>query len=163
MTDFDGLTFLELSRQLSGLPEESAVPEARHRTAVGRAYYACFHALRRQLCDPRGWHRIEKNGRKAYITHRKLRQLVQRKLPSGSVDLFDTLVEMREHADYHSWARGSVGPGPVCLCAQWDPEASENSRQAVEIAQRLLARASEAKTATLPSPLTFPFDEPREC
>jgi hypothetical protein len=139
---FDGKGFLDVARNLSGTSSGSADLEAVYRTAVGRAYYACFHVLRTRLCNSAGWYRLEKGGKKVYLTHKKLRQLVARKMSSDSVDILDSLVEMREHADYHSWAPsvGAPGPAPSCLCSRWDPNPLVNCKTAIRDAEELLSQ-----------------------
>lgn len=137
---FDGLGFLDVARSLSNPATTEPRTEASYRTAVGRAYYACYHELRRCLCDPREWARIGTGGKKVYLSHRQLRTLVRERLPDGSVDLFDSLIELREHADYHSWKPSSarVGPPPSCLCSSWSPDPRENSELAIRTAEELL-------------------------
>lgn len=153
---FDGLDFLDVARLLANPATMAPRTEASFRTSVGRAYYACYHALRRRLCDPRDWARFGASGKKIYLTHRRLRSLVREKLPSGSVDLFDSLIEMREHADYHSWKPSSTRPGPPpsCLCSSWGPDPRENSDLAIRTAEELLealgrvAQAASRASAT---------------
>lgn len=137
---FDGSQFLTVAQHSVDDHAPEPTSDARFRTGVGRAYYACFHVLRRSLCDPRGWTRIEKGGRKKYLTHHQLRGLIARKLPPGSTDLFDSLIEMREHADYHTW-KPSVGrsdPPPSCQCSQWDDDPRTNCVVAVRTAEELI-------------------------
>jgi hypothetical protein len=121
---FDGLEFLDVAKQISGRGVSLTESEALYRTAVGRAYYACFHELRKRLCNPAGWYRLGKGGKKDYLTHKELRRLVAKKISADSADLLDLLVEMREHADYHSWqpSSGTPGPPPSCLCSTWGPD-----------------------------------------
>ncbi len=140
---FDGREFLGVARHLlGGVAAGGTDHEALYRTAVGRSYYACFHVLRRALCDPAGWARFGKGGRKVFLTHQQLRRLVIRRLPVGSVDLFDSLREMREHADYHSWkpSVGGAGGPPTCLCSTWGPDPKANAESALEVAEELLTQ-----------------------
>lgn len=139
---FDGVRFLDVAKSLS-VPSSGQPPpsDAAQRTAVGRAYYACFHVLRPRVCDPRGWTRVASGGKKKYLTHRQLRNLVAKKLPPEAADLLDSLVELREHADYHVWkpSPGAQDPPPSCVCQNWSENLDDNSALAIRTAEVLLA------------------------
>jgi hypothetical protein len=150
---FDGARFLEVAKSLAIPQSGHPLPtDAAQRTAVGRAYYACFHVLRPRVCDPKGWSRVESGGKKKYLTHRQLRSLVAKKLPEGAVDLLDSLVELREHADYHIWrpSSGTLGPPPSCVCQNWSENLDDNSTLAIRTAEILLAMVPPG-TGVLPN------------
>ena len=139
---FDGSEFLEVARGLAGEEGVTSTVEAAYRTAIGRTYYACFHTLRARLCDPRGWHRQGKGGKMKYLTHRQLRGLVAKNMAPTTSDLLDTLIELREHADYHSWrpTPGALGPPPHCRCGSWQDDIVDTYELALETAQEILSR-----------------------
>src|SRR5580658_2898403 len=110
---FDGRQFLVVAKSLASPTQDGRAPtDAAQRTAVGRAYYACFHVLRPLVSKPEGWSRVEKRGKKVYLSHRQMRRLVSKKFSQDVADLLDSLVVLREHADYHNWRPSSGIPGP---------------------------------------------------
>lgn len=88
---FDAAGFLHLSQRLV-----SAEPnEAGYRTAINRAYYACF-LIGRESTTKKGWFKPGYTGRDHYGLWEALKQhntLWGNKLQA--------LYQLREHADYH--------------------------------------------------------------
>src|SRR5713101_1652306 len=118
---FDGKEFMDVAKHLGASAAGSPHPEAYFRSAIGRAYYACFHACREKYFAPKRWG-------KADATHKAVRRVVHDKAKGLMPDWLDTLIELREHSDYHSWApsqRAVLGPPPNCDCS-WDPSPETN-------------------------------------
>ena len=145
---FDGTNFLEVALNLRTYGEGSTTSEAFFRSAIGRAYYACYHALRAKYFNKEKWSVPGEKGEKQYISHRKLRLKVRELASNLTADKLDTLVELRIHADYHSWAptrEGGPAPPPVCYCS-WSTDPRDNCNLAVQLAETLLEEAANPPT-----------------
>ena len=137
---FDGKTFFEVAAQLRSFGHTSGKSDAFFRSSVSRAYYACFHAYRERHFPKEKWHIPKGGGEKEYISHRKLRKKVRADGEHLIADKLDLLVELREHADYHSWqpaVQGTTVQPPACYCP-WGPDARGNSDLALDLARQLL-------------------------
>ncbi len=87
---FDPRLFFRLAEAL-GTPGQ---PEENRRTAVSRAYYACFHVARGWLERGGRWHAGSTNAHQAVIS--ELRRRNRWHLGTR----LDSLRQLREHADY---------------------------------------------------------------
>ncbi len=139
---FDGRIFEIVAERLRVLPTDSDTSEAFFRTAIGRAYYSCFHAYRQKHFPSRTWYVPRGKGKKGkYVGHGELRREVRRVGLGVTADKLDTLIELREHADYHSWPpsrpAARVAP-PTCYCS-WGPNVQDNCDLAIDLARSLLA------------------------
>ncbi len=146
---FDGTNFFEVALNLRANGEGTPTSEAFFRSAIGRAYYACFHAFRARYFAKEKWNVPKERGEKEYVSHRKLRLKVRELGSNVTADKLDTLVELREHADYHSWVptpEGAPALPPACYCA-WSPDPRNNCDLAVQLAENLL-REVEGRTGS---------------
>lgn len=140
MSLFDGRSFIRVAVHLSTSADHSDVFEAFYRSSIGRAYYACFHAFRAKHFPPEQWHIPREDGTAKYVSHWQLRRRIRENDSGPTADMFDTLIQLREHADYHSWKptpMASRAPPPTCHCA-WNTEAKRNSDYAMNLARTLL-------------------------
>ena len=133
---FDGSSFRAVATALDAQIISAAVPEAFGRSAIGRAYYACFHAARGSLFQAADWSDKKKT------THKAVRQATRKAKGNFVADKLDTLVVLREHADYHTWNPSQPGqsqnPPPSCTC-KWDPHISKNVGYALGLADDVLS------------------------
>ena len=90
MVKFNAQEFLQLGLRLVSYEPN----EAGYRTAINRAYYACF-LIRRESATRKGWLIPSYRG----DDHSGLRRALD-KVPNLSDKLLD-LYQLREHADYH--------------------------------------------------------------
>jgi len=131
---------MNVARQLQTSAPNSEHAEAFYRSAIGRAYYACFLTCRVTFFPPHKWGRWD-------ATHQKVRNVVKKKLPGSASGLFDTLRQLREHSDYHTWpAAGTTHEEapPRCEC-QWNPSTDENCMYALGLASELLRQLAKQR------------------
>ena len=132
---FDGKEFIDVANQLQSAAPSSSHPEAFYRSAIGRAYYACFLTCREKFFPPQKWGRSD-------ASHRAVRKVVSRRAKGSVSSWFDTLKELREHSDYHTWpasAKSGGGVQPHCEC-QWNASPDVNCSYALGLARKLLQR-----------------------
>src|SRR6266511_5102796 len=131
---FEGADFFAVAKQLSGQVAAPA-PESIQRTAIGRAYYACYSAARESFVASQVWQDKKK------ASHAAVRRAAQKKDPTLASWL-DTLRVLREHADYHVWTPSSPSTssvGPYCFC-NWNPDPAANSALALTLAEKVLRK-----------------------
>ncbi len=131
---FDGATFAEVARHLQGEAQRNPTPEAMLRASIGRYYYACYHALRRRFIRQRDWDKIKRTG------HRTLKRAVEDKGHPEIASWLETLMILREHADYHIWPPkiARVTSIPLKCDCDWDPNPIRNCEDAQELAEWIL-------------------------
>jgi len=93
MADFNAREFFEFGTQIADAYGSSSA----YRTAIGRAYYACF-LIGRDAISRKGW--FSPSGRSD--DHSAVRRTLSEHGPGGVSDKLRDLNEMREHADYHT-------------------------------------------------------------
>ena len=79
--------------------------------------------------------------------YQEARNVVKKKLPGSASGLFDTLRQLREHSDYHTWpAAGTTHEEapPRCEC-QWNPSTDENCMYALGLASELLRQLAKQR------------------
>ncbi len=137
---FDGRSFLNMAESLRSLAPSAGTPESAYRSCINRAYYACFHVFRAKYFETKVWYSIDRSGRAHWVTHLALRNKVRTEEGGSVASEFDTLWELREHADYHGWLpvkRGTRPAPPFCYCP-WGRDPKANCDLAMDIANRLL-------------------------
>ena len=123
MADFNAREFFELGSQIANVYHSACA----YRTAIGRAYYACF-LTGRDAVSRKGW--FSPSQRRD--DHSAVRRALGERGPSGVADKLRDLSEMRDHADYHTAPEGS--------CRYCESEDGESWQRALVIASDILPK-----------------------
>ena len=101
---FDWREYLNLARSLSGQSGVTYAPEAAHRSAVSRAYYAAF-------CHARNYAEAHLGfvPSKQYEDHGRLRHHLEQQRMAGPARELDRLRQSRNRCDYDEQVRGLAG------------------------------------------------------
>ena len=99
MSAFDWEAFIDVAEELMRLPGADRIrQEARHRSAVSRAYYAAFHVAQAYI-EEHALVRLTKTGRDHNLISETLQQQPDKRLRFVGQELA-TLKDARQEADY---------------------------------------------------------------